>query len=85
LLPSDSSVTVLKLGLLFFLCVSRINVYGTLLAGWGSNSKYALLGAVRAIAQSISYEVSIALILLFSLFLSLRLDLLRIQDHQSLV
>nr|DBA44235.1 TPA_asm: NADH dehydrogenase subunit 1 [Cyathermia naticoides] len=85
LLPSDSATTVLKLGMLFFLCVSSMNVYGTLLAGWGSNSKYALLGAIRAIAQTISYEVSMALILLFSLFLSLSLDLLKIQDFQSLV
>nr|YP_010499082.1 NADH dehydrogenase subunit 1 [Lamellomphalus manusensis]UGY86775.1 NADH dehydrogenase subunit 1 [Lamellomphalus manusensis]UWT52320.1 NADH dehydrogenase subunit 1 [Lamellomphalus manusensis] len=85
LFPSNSSTTVLKLGLLFFLCVSSMNVYGTLLAGWGSNSKYALLGAVRAIAQTISYEVSMALILLFSLFLSFSLDLLKIEDCQNIV
>nr|UWT52307.1 NADH dehydrogenase subunit 1 [Neomphalidae sp. Hatoma] len=85
LIPSNSATTMLKLGLLFFLCVSSMNVYGTLLAGWGSNSKYALLGAVRAIAQTISYEVSLALILLFALFFSLSLDLLKIQDFQSLV
>nr|DBA44248.1 TPA_asm: NADH dehydrogenase subunit 1 [Symmetromphalus regularis] len=85
LFPSNSSTTVLKLGLLFFLCVSSMNVYGTLLAGWGSNSKYALLGAVRAIAQTISYEVSMALILLFSLFLSFSLDLLKIEDCQSII
>lgn len=47
-----------------FLCISRLNVYSTLLAGWASNSKYALLGSLRAIAQTISYEVSIALIFL---------------------
>nr|DBA44287.1 TPA_asm: NADH dehydrogenase subunit 1 [Melanodrymia brightae] len=84
-MPSNSSATILKLGLLFFLCVSSMNVYGTLLAGWSSNSKYALLGAVRAVAQTISYEVSLALILLFSLFLSCSLDLLEIQDFQMLI
>nr|BAN70246.1 NADH dehydrogenase subunit 1 [Chrysomallon squamiferum] len=85
LFPSNSVVTVLKFGMLFFLCVSSMNVYGTLLAGWGSNSKYALLGAIRAIAQTISYEVSLALILLFSLFLSFSLSLVDIQECQSLV
>jgi len=51
-------------GVLFVLCVSSVSVYGTLLAGWSSNSKYALLGSLRAIAQTISYEISIVLILL---------------------
>lgn len=54
----------MPLGLLLFLCVSRINVYATLSAGWFSNSKYALLGALRSVAQTISYEVSLALILI---------------------
>nr|DBA44301.1 TPA_asm: NADH dehydrogenase subunit 1 [Peltospira operculata] len=85
MIPSNSGVLLMKLGLLFFLCVSSMNVYGTLLAGWGSNSKYALLGAIRAIAQTISYEVSLALILLFCLFTSLSLNLLEIQEHQGLV
>lgn len=51
------------------LCISSLNVYGTLLAGWSSNSKYALLGRLRAIAQTISYEVRIALIMLSALSL----------------
>lgn len=50
--------------IIFFLCISRLNVYTILLAGWSSNSKYSLLGALRRIAQTISYEISIALILL---------------------
>jgi NADH-ubiquinone oxidoreductase chain 1 len=85
LTPRNSGVLLIKLGLLFFLCVSSINVYGTLLAGWGSNSKYALLGAIRAIAQTISYEVRLALILLFSLFVCLRLELVEIQRCQRVV
>nr|YP_010507435.1 NADH dehydrogenase subunit 1 [Dracogyra subfuscus]UXG19106.1 NADH dehydrogenase subunit 1 [Dracogyra subfuscus] len=85
LFPSDFAVLLMKMSLLFFLCVSSMNVYGTLLAGWGSNSKYALLGAIRAIAQTISYEVSLALILLFSLFISLSLELLQVNDHQAMV
>ena len=63
-----------------FLCVSSINVYATLLAGWSSNSKYALLGSLRAIAQTISYEVSIALILLCSLRIRESLELNSLQN-----
>nr|YP_010535895.1 NADH dehydrogenase subunit 1 [Nodopelta heminoda]UYB79133.1 NADH dehydrogenase subunit 1 [Nodopelta heminoda] len=85
LIPSNSGILLMKLGLLFFLCVSSMNVYGTLLAGWGSNSKYALLGAIRAIAQTISYEVSLALILLFSLFICLSLELFKVQECQSMI
>lgn len=64
-----------KLGLLFFLCVSRLNVYTILLSGWSSNSKYALLGGVRAIAQTISYEVSMGLLLIVILLLGCRFNL----------
>lgn len=56
--------------ILLFLVISRINVYTTLIAGWSSNSKYALLGALRGVAQTISYEVRISLILLSVLMLS---------------
>jgi len=62
--PSGYGQRKFPLGVLFFLCVSRLNVYTVLLSGWASNSKYALLGAIRAVAQTISYEVSMALILL---------------------
>lgn len=47
-----------------FLCISGLSVYGVLGAGWRSNSKYATLGATRSVAQTISYEVSMALILM---------------------
>lgn len=69
LYPRVRALRYFKWGILFFLCVSSLNVYGTLLAGWASNSKYALLGSLRAIAQTISYEIRMALILLFPLFL----------------
>lgn len=85
LYPSIYSTAYFKWGVLFFLCVSGLNVYGTLLAGWSSNSKYALLGRLRAIAQTISYEVSMALILLFPLFLVGRFSFLEIGEAQSTV
>lgn len=55
--------------ILIFLALSRLNVYTLLGAGWSSNSKYSLLGALRSVAQTISYEVSITLILLSSLLI----------------
>merc|ERR1712002_1438274 len=53
-----------SISVLFFLCCTRLGVYTTIGAGWASNSKYALLGRLRAVAQTISYEVRLALILL---------------------
>lgn len=58
-----------NMGILFFLCCLRMGVYSVILAGWSSNSSYALLGGLRAVAQTISYEVSLALIFLFIIFL----------------
>jgi len=58
-----------NLGVLFFLCCLRIGVYSLIIAGWSSNSNYALLGGLRAVAQTISYEVRLALILLSLIFL----------------
>lgn len=74
LLPSSYSTHFFIFGIIFFLCISRLNVYTTLIAGWRSNSKYALLGALRRIAQTISYEVRISLILLGVLLLILTFD-----------
>nr|YP_010035959.1 NADH dehydrogenase subunit 1 [Empis separata]QQQ89195.1 NADH dehydrogenase subunit 1 [Empis separata] len=58
-----------NLGLLFFLSCTSLGVYTVMIAGWSSNSNYALLGGLRAVAQTISYEVSLALILLSFVFL----------------
>lgn len=75
LFPHSNPSLYLLYGALYFLCVSRINVYTTFIAGWCSNSKYALLGALRGVAQTISYEVSIALIILSVLILQKSIDL----------
>jgi len=85
LYPRQVAINYFKWGLLFFLCVSRLNVYGTLLAGWASNSKYALLGRLRAIAQTISYEVRIALILLFPVMVAATFDFNILTKSQSTV
>nr|YP_009740705.1 NADH dehydrogenase subunit 1 [Euparatettix bimaculatus]QID03667.1 NADH dehydrogenase subunit 1 [Euparatettix bimaculatus] len=58
----------LDLGLLFMLCVMSLGVYGLMVAGWSSNSNYSLLGSLRSVAQTISYEVSLSIIMV-SLFI----------------
>nr|YP_009349125.1 NADH dehydrogenase subunit 1 [Micronemacheilus cruciatus]BAW88834.1 NADH dehydrogenase subunit 1 [Micronemacheilus cruciatus] len=63
-MPMPHPVTDLNLGILFVLALSSLAVYSILGSGWASNSKYALIGALRAVAQTISYEVSLGLILL---------------------
>lgn len=66
LLPYGKGVGIsdFNIGLLWVLAISSIGVYAVLMSGWGSRSKYAFLGAIRAAAQMISYEVSIGLILI---------------------
>jgi len=73
--PHSNPAIYISFGALYFLCVSRINVYTTFIAGWCSNSKYALLGALRGVAQTISYEVSISLILLSALIIHHNIDI----------
>mgnify|MGYP001191423159 CR=1 FL=1 len=63
-IPLPHSVVDLNLGILFVLALSSLAVYSIIGSGWASNSKYALIGALRAVAQTISYEVSLGLILL---------------------
>nr|WNN30592.1 NADH dehydrogenase subunit 1 [Aneides aeneus] len=63
-LPLPNSLSNLNLGILFMLALSSLAVYSILGSGWASNSKYALIGALRAVAQTISYEVTLGLILL---------------------
>nr|QWE50976.1 NADH dehydrogenase subunit 1 [Planorbella pilsbryi] len=75
LYPSEYSVKFISFNLLIFFCVSAINVYCILLAGWTSNSKYAFLGALRAAAQTISYEVSMLLILIVPVMLILETNM----------
>nr|AQP26620.1 NADH dehydrogenase subunit 1 [Cornitermes cumulans] len=64
LIPYLSGLVSFELGLLFFLACTSLGVYTVMIAGWSSNSGYSLLGGLRALAQTISYEVSLAFILL---------------------
>nr|YP_009731680.1 NADH dehydrogenase subunit 1 [Gynanisa maja]QHR79499.1 NADH dehydrogenase subunit 1 [Gynanisa maja] len=69
LIPYYFNMISFNLGVLFFLCVISLGVYTVMIAGWSSNSNYALLGGLRAVAQTISYEVSLALIFMSSLLM----------------
>nr|AKJ76914.1 NADH dehydrogenase subunit 1 [Uma notata] len=69
-MPMPFPLTDMNLGLLFMLALSSTAVYSILWSGWASNSKYALIGALRAVAQTISYEVTLGIILLSVVILS---------------
>lgn len=73
-IPSTFNIFSFDLRVIFFLCVVGLGVYGLLAAGWRSNSKYSLYGALRGVAQTISYEVSLVLILISPLVLTLGYD-----------
>lgn len=74
-----------NLSILFFLRISRLRVYFIILAGWASNSNYSLLGSLRSVAQTISYEVRLVLILMSFLFLILRLNLINFLKYQEYI
>nr|YP_009629410.1 NADH dehydrogenase subunit 1 [Saccharosydne procerus]AVV32035.1 NADH dehydrogenase subunit 1 [Saccharosydne procerus] len=63
LYPLLNNFISFPLGVLFFICCSSFMVYGILLSGWSSNSMYSMLGSIRSVAQSISYEVCMFLIM----------------------
>lgn len=83
LYPHNFQSIYIQFGILYFLCVSRINVYPTFTAGWCSNSKYALFGRLRGVAQTISYEVRIALILISALLILHQIDWTIISTRQK--
>jgi NADH-quinone oxidoreductase subunit H len=78
-------VADLNIGLLFFLALSSIAVYGVAIGGWASNSKYSLLGGIRGLAQLISYELSMGLSLVPIVMLARSFSLTEIVDAQRVV
>lgn len=73
----------LNVGILYIFAISSLNVYGIMIAGWASNSKYAFLGALRSCSQMISYEVSIGLIIMSVLISSGSMNLYDIVMSQK--
>ena len=78
-------VTDLNVGVLFFMALSSIAVYGVALGGWASNSKYALLGSIRGLSQLISYELSMGLSLVPVVMLARSFSLADIVNAQAAV
>nr|YP_002916053.1 NADH dehydrogenase subunit 1 [Eriogyna pyretorum]ACN22011.1 NADH dehydrogenase subunit 1 [Eriogyna pyretorum] len=85
LIPYYFNMISFNLGVLFFFCVISLGVYTVMIAGWSSNSNYALLGGLRAVAQTISYEVSLALIFMSSLLLIMDFNFLLFFSYQKLI
>nr|YP_010130009.1 NADH dehydrogenase subunit 1 [Cricetulus sokolovi]QPZ50482.1 NADH dehydrogenase subunit 1 [Cricetulus sokolovi] len=69
-IPMPHPLINMNMGVLFILAMSSLSVYSILWSGWASNSKYSMFGALRAVAQTISYEVTMAIILLSVLLMS---------------
>lgn len=72
----------INVGVLFILAITSIGVYGIILAGWGSNSKYAVLGGIRASAQMLSYELALGIIVLIPIMMANSMDLGEIVEAQ---
>nr|YP_010134484.1 NADH dehydrogenase subunit 1 [Pseudonoorda nigropunctalis]QWM93974.1 NADH dehydrogenase subunit 1 [Pseudonoorda nigropunctalis] len=85
LIPYYFNMISFDLGILYFLCCTSLGVYTIMVAGWSSNSNYSLLGGLRAVAQTISYEVSLALILMSSLIMIMSFNMIKFYEYQSLV
>nr|AKP94532.1 NADH dehydrogenase subunit 1 [Macracanthopsis nodipes] len=85
LFPYLVNVYSFNFGALFFLCCTGMGVYGVLLSGWSSNSNYALLGGLRSVAQTISYEVSMALMLVCMLIFIFGFNLMDFMVYQGYV
>jgi NADH-quinone oxidoreductase subunit H len=81
--PLIGIVPNMNIGLLFFLGMTSLSVYGVILAGWSSNSKFALLGGMRAAAQMVSYEVFMGLALIGVVMLTGSFSLQKIVDAQT--
>lgn len=72
-------------GILFTLSVSSVGVFGTLLSGWSSNSKYAFLGTIRSTAQLISYELVLTTIIILCLFLNSNINYTQYIESQRII
>jgi len=86
-MPLSNNIVIadLSLGVLVIFAISSLSVYGIIMSGWASNSKYAFLGSLRAAAQMISYEVSMGLLIMPILLLAGSANLTNIVISQEII
>ena len=84
-IPGSASwvISDINVGVLYLFAISSLGVYGVVMAGWASNSRYAFLGAMRSAAQMVSYEVSIGFIMISVLMTAGTLNLSQLVEAQS--
>nr|AZL93064.1 NADH dehydrogenase subunit 1 [Alloxysta sp. ZJUH_2016001] len=83
ILPNLYNLYYINLNILLFLSFLSMGVYSLMMSGWSSNSIYSMLGSIRSIAQTISYEVSLILIMMINLMLIENFNLIKLFKYQS--
>nr|UYA97745.1 NADH dehydrogenase subunit 1 [Megacopta cribriella] len=85
LYPMMVNIYNFNYGVLFFMCCTGMGVYGVMMCGWSSNSNYALLGGLRSVAQTISYEISMSFIMLCYVIFVFGFNLVDFMNYQTLI